>query len=195
MPTIFTHTVVACAAGTGCAGKKMPLRFWILSIIVAVLPDADVIGLSYGIPYAHVLGHRGFFHSLTFALILSLLVVFLFFKNQKPFSRDWGKYVLYFFLLGASHGILDAFTDGGLGIALFWPFETGRHFAPWRPIEVSPIYPGALLSARGMSVLWSEIVYVWLPLSVAAVIVRVVGKRWTLRLNSGPDRNGRIRKV
>ncbi len=30
-------------------------------------------------------------------------------------------------------------TDGGLGCALFWPFDLTRYFAPWRPISVSPL--------------------------------------------------------
>ena len=29
--------------------------------------------------------------------------------------------------------------DGGLGCALFWPFDLTRYFAPWRPIPVAPI--------------------------------------------------------
>jgi len=39
----------------------------------------------------------------------------------------------------ASHALLDTMTDGGLGCALFWPFDLTRYFAPWRPIPVAPI--------------------------------------------------------
>jgi inner membrane protein len=39
----------------------------------------------------------------------------------------------------ASHGILDAMTDGGLGVAFFSPFDDTRCFFPFRPIKVSPI--------------------------------------------------------
>ena len=42
-------------------------------------------------------------------------------------------------LVVASHGLLDALTDGGLGAALLWPFSDERFFAPWRPLPVAPI--------------------------------------------------------
>ena len=35
-----------------------------------MVPDLDVIAFTLGIPYAHPLGHRGFLHSLLFALLL-----------------------------------------------------------------------------------------------------------------------------
>jgi inner membrane protein len=56
-----------------------------------------------------------------------------------------------------SHGLLDALTDGGLGAALFWPFDESRHFAPWTPIPVSPIGL-RVLSPYGLSVALHELV-------------------------------------
>src|SRR5262245_62425304 len=56
----------------------------------------------------------------------------------------------------ASHGLLDTLTDGGLGAALFWPFDLTRYFAPWRPIPVSPIGL-AFLSPYGLSVAATEL--------------------------------------
>jgi hypothetical protein len=37
------------------------------------------------------------------------------------------------FLATASHGVLDATTNGGLGVAFFSPFDNRRYFLPWRP--------------------------------------------------------------
>jgi inner membrane protein len=62
----------------------------------------------------------------------------------------------------ASHGIHDAFTNGGLGIAFFAPFSAARYFFPVTPIEVSPIVHG-FFSERGVRVLASEMVWVWTP--------------------------------
>ena len=62
MPTIMTHSVVALSAGCIFDRVGVPKRFWVLAIIAAVLPDADVIGYQYlYIPYGHILGHRGLF--------------------------------------------------------------------------------------------------------------------------------------
>ena len=41
---------------------------------LAVLPDADVLAFSFGVPYHHVLGHRGFTHSFFFAAALAVLL-------------------------------------------------------------------------------------------------------------------------
>jgi inner membrane protein len=70
---------------------------------------------------------------------------------------------LYLFLAMASHGLLDALTNGGLGIALFAPFDNSRYFFPVTPIQVSPIGIRSFLRDRGFSVLASEVPWVWLP--------------------------------
>jgi len=79
------------------------------------------------------------------------------------FSIQWWKYVLYFFILTASHGLLDALTNGGHGIALLSPFTNNRYFFPWTPIEVSPLNIEAFLSQRGLTVLMSELIWIWIP--------------------------------
>jgi inner membrane protein len=77
----------------------------------------------------------------------------------------------FLFLATASHGILDAFTDGGRGIAFFAPFGTERYFFPITPMLVSPIGRG-FLSARGLHILASEVLCVWIPsLIIVAIAV------------------------
>jgi inner membrane protein len=83
--------------------------------------------------------------------------------------RTGGALALYFAAITATHPLLDALTDGGLGVALFAPFSPDRYFLPWRPIEVSPIGP-SFFSERGFHVLISEIRWVWLP-SLALVLI------------------------
>jgi inner membrane protein len=82
----------------------------------------------------------------------------------------------YFALITASHGLFDAMTDGGLGIAFFSPFDTTRYFLPWRPIRVSPIGPG-FFSDRGMTVLVSEATWLWLPSAALAAVAWIVRRR------------------
>jgi inner membrane protein len=66
---------------------------------------------------------------------------------------------------------LDAFTNGGLGVAFFSPFNRDRYFFPWRPILVSPISLGRFFSRQGYLVLKNEMVWIWLPASLFALIV------------------------
>ena len=163
MPTIISHTVVAVAAGKAFAPKDVPNHFWLISIICSCIPDADVIGLYLGVPYGHFFGHRGFFHSPFFGLLLSIFIVFVFFNDVEMFSKQWFFYFLFFFLLSASHGILDAFTNGGLGIALLSPFDNTRYFFPWTPIIVSPLGMRGLLSNWGLMVIKCELLWIWMP--------------------------------
>ena len=65
-------------------------------------------------------------------------------------------------LVTASHGLLDAFTNGGKGVGFFLPFDTKRYFFPWRPIRVSPI-GYHFFSKEGLETVWSEVLWVWLP--------------------------------
>jgi inner membrane protein len=177
MPTVFTHAFVATAAAANHGTQISGIKLWPALVVSSMLPDADVIGLALGVPYEAVMGHRGFFHSLTFALLWSLLVVLICFHQVPKLSRDWWKLIVLFFLVTASHGVLDALTNGGLGIAFFSPFITRRYFFPWQPIQVSPIGGAFFSSELGRAVLVSEFKYVWLPVAVLWLMVWGVRKR------------------
>jgi inner membrane protein len=130
-------------------------------------PDLDVLAFRFGIPYEDPLGHRGLFHSLPFAAVFAALLTLAIFTRERPGASRLATWI-YLFLATASHGVLDTFTDGGLGVALWCPFECSRHFAPFRPIAVSPLGIDAFFSARGLDVLASELLWVWLPCGVLA---------------------------
>lgn len=179
MPTIFTHAVAAVAMGKAYANEKMPARFCVLSVLCAVLPDADVISYSFGATRGSLFSHRGFSHSLVFALLLSLLIVWLAFRKTPALSKSWWALLLYFFAVTASHGLLDALTDGGSGVTFFAPFDETRYFFPWQPIEVSPIGL-RFFSSRGLEVIRSEIVWVWIP------AIALVGAVWLYRKLARP---------
>lgn len=172
MPSLITHAMIGTMSAKAVSGGEISPKFWALSVLCAVIPDADVIAFSFGIPYGHFFGHRGFFHSICFGLILGLLVVTLFFRAETWATRHWWLLVMYFSLLTASHGILDAFTNGGLGIALLSPFDTSRYFFPVTPIQVAPISVRAFMSSWGVRVMVSEFVWVWVPTLVMFAVYR-----------------------
>ena len=177
MPTIITHSVVAASSGMGFKSGNDTLKFWILSLACSSLPDADVIGYRYlYIPTYEFFGHRGFFHSPFFAAVLAIIVVGVFYRKEAIFSMQWWKYFLYFFVLTASHGVLDAFTNGGNGIALLTPITNERYFFPWTPIEVSPLSLKAFFSQRGLTVLKSEVVWIWTPCLLFVIFLKVKRK-------------------
>lgn len=170
MPTVITHAIVGAAGAGAWNLRKNRLKFIILSLTCPVLPDLDVIGFKLGIKYEDFLGHRGFFHSLFLGCIVGLLVSSVFFREERFFSKAWIRLTLYFSALTATHGLLDAFTSGGLGIALLSPFDDTRYFFPWTPIKVSPINVHRFLNHRGIAILKTEALWIWLPAGVFVVL-------------------------
>lgn len=137
-------------------------RWTTLLAAASFAPDLDVLAFPLGIPYGATLGHRGATHSLVFAGLCGCALGL----DARLRGLSALRVMLSVSLVMASHGILDAFTDGGRGVALLWPFDDERFFAPWRPIPVSPIGPG-ILSRRGVRVMSYECV-LFLPLFVMA---------------------------
>ena len=137
-----------------------PMLFW---AALSFLPDADVIGFGLGVQYGDPWGHRGATHSLVFSLALGVVVGLLAPRYGRPAFRTGGMATL----VVASHAMLDTLTDGGLGCALFWPFDLTRYFAPWTPLPVSPIGLG-YLSPYGLYVAATELA-VFAPLLVYAL--------------------------
>ena len=165
MPTMISHAVVAFGAGALLPQHKS-FRFWACAVLASVIPDFDVLAFKFGIPYAHPFGHRGYFHSLSFALIWGIFTVLVFFRPAQHPRRQRVFLALFFFALTACHDLLDAMTNGGLGIALLAPFSNERIFFPFAPIQVSPIGLRGFLSERGLQVLASEAIWVWVPTAV-----------------------------
>jgi inner membrane protein len=170
MATVFTHSIAGLALGRLLPLKSKPLWFWVLTAICAALPDIDAIGFSFGVHYGDLLGHRGLTHSLAFAIIVGSLVGLIATGVHEDFPASSWRRCLFFFVVIASHGVLDAMTNGGLGVAFFSPWSNHRYFFPWRPIEVSPIGLGPFLSRRGLEVLSSEMKWVWIPTAALVAI-------------------------
>jgi inner membrane protein len=176
----FSHAVVALSIGTCFYRPGTPKRVWVIGTLCSVIPDLDVIGFRFGIRYSDFWGHRGFTHSLVFSALLAGVVMILGFRGGLSTMSRLALW-MYFFLATASHGLLDAMTDGGLGVAFFSPFDNRRYFLPWRPIRVSPIGPGRFFTHRGLEVLQSELLWIWLPAALLALSV------WLIRRRTAPS--------
>ena len=176
MASAFSHALVAVAMGKLSRHPVMDRRALWLGVLCAVLPDIDVIGFGYDVHYGDLWGHRGLTHSLVFAALLAILLVALWYRRESRMLR--AGMGLYFFLSAASHGLLDALTDGGLGVAFFSPFDRTRYFFPVRPIAVSPIGIREFFSEQGLVVMTSELTWVWLPVVVLFGGRRALKQAW-----------------
>lgn len=163
MASIFGHGLVAYTT-TRLIDSKANRLLLFLAILSSIIPDLDVIAFSMGIPYEHPLGHRGFSHSILFALLWSGLLTFLL-----KHSRKWVIFTTLF-LSTISHGILDALTTGGRGVGFLIPLDNERYFFPLRVIKVSPIGVEEFFSEWGIRVILSELKYIFLPCIIILTI-------------------------
>lgn len=170
MATILSHPAVPLALGWGLGKNVISARLLIAGIAASMLPDIDVIAFEFGIAYESPFGHRGFTHSIVFAILVGLLGAIL---SRTLTTR---RLHAFWFLAVAtvSHPLLDACTNGGLGVALFWPLSDQRHFLPWRSILVSPIGISNFLNSYGLAVLQSELMKIWLPACLSGILLRAM---------------------
>lgn len=166
MATLFTHALVGGALAVGSPLRSHRLRLGLVLAGLAMLPDLDVLAFRLGIPYDDPLGHRGFSHSLVFAALAAPLATAIFFRGLPPGSRAWWQVTLLAALATASHGILDALTDAGLGVGFLVPFDERRFFFPLRPLATSPLSVRAFLDAPALAILANELLWIWLPLGL-----------------------------
>jgi inner membrane protein len=166
VPTIFTHPAIPLAIAPW--SRRIPASLVVVAAICSSVPDADVVAFALGIPYEHPLGHRGFTHSICFALLFSAGIAFAYTRMSK--RREMFRMAFAFlFVAVMSHGVLDAMTNGGRGVGFFIPISNRRFFFPFRPIQVSPI--GATgFSREAGAVLLSELLWVWTPLAAVALL-------------------------
>ena len=173
MASVFSHAVAALGIGACFYTPRIPKRVWAIGALCTVVPDFDVLGFRFGIRYGDFWGHRGFTHSILFAALVAAVAVGIAFRRALPIISRFSLWT-YFFLATASHGLLDAMTDGGLGVAFFAPFDNRRYFLPWRPIRVSPIGVTRFFSARGFAVIQTELLWIWLPAGLLALSVWIM---------------------
>lgn len=177
MPTVVTHALVGASLAPAGPSEVRGVRLGVVLACLAVLPDLDVAAFAFGIPYDHPLGHRGLSHSLPFALLVAWWAARLAFPSLPPGTAPWWRLFGLLALATASHGLLDAMTNGGLGVGFFLPLSSARHFFAFRPLVVSPIGPEALFDDRMVRVLCSEIAYVWIPLAAVQLVALAARKR------------------
>jgi len=176
MPTVISHSLVGVVFGK-IFSRRAGIKFWILSIVCAVLPDLDAFLRYFGVPDEHMFAHRGFFHSMIFTLMIAFFIVLAGFREIKHFSKERWSIVACFFLIGLSHGILDAMTTGGSGVGFFMPFDSARYFLPVRPIRVSPFSLMRFFESEGKRILVSELFWIWIPSVITLIILKLAYDR------------------
>ncbi len=118
----FTQIVLGAAVGEAILGKKIGRRAALWGAISGTIPDLDIFALQF-LSYTDALTfHRGFTHSIVFALLASICLGFLtnyFYK--KRFNTSFIDWFLLLFWSLFTHALLDCHTTWGT--QLFWPSD------------------------------------------------------------------------
>ena len=109
-------------------GKVSPVFEAITAIIISNVADLDfAFGFLSGENH-----HRGFTHSVSFALIFSIAIAFF---SSKISRASLYKVFIFSSIIYGSHLLLDFFTTGGDGMLLLWPFSDNYYKSSF------PIFP------------------------------------------------------
>ncbi|MEQ8689327.1 MAG: metal-dependent hydrolase [Pseudomonadales bacterium] len=179
MPSVFTHSLVGvCLAPL--VPKAVPRKRLLFALVILpIVPDLDVVTFQLGISYSDPLGHRGFTHSIAFALLAAALATWFVCPGRSAVRDRLLVYAVLFFAT-ISHGILDAFTDAGLGVGFLIPFDDARYFAPWRPIMTSPLSIGAFFDGPALRILANEFVYIGVPSLLFLTSILALRRRYRI---------------
>jgi inner membrane protein len=180
MASPFSHAVAAVAIG---GIFEMPTDACMVGAAISILPDIDVFWMPFGLPDDSLFGHRMFTHSLLFAALVATALQMSGIRRLIPHSSR-GTLWLYLFLAIASHGILDTFTDAGLGVALFAPFTGARYSSPFQPLHVSPTIARTPFTWETVQVTASELIWIWIP-SLVLIAARLVKRRGAQSVAAG----------
>ena len=175
MASAFSHAVVAVAVGQALSPGERTRTAVLSGVFCAVAPDFDAIFHHFGVSPDSMWGHRGITHSIFFAVLLAGLIART--RYRKESLARQARFFLYLFACGVSHGILDAMTTGGRGIAFFAPFRTDRYFFRFRPILVSPISIQRFFTERGIRIMLNEFRWIWVPSLVVGFLLNALRRR------------------
>lgn len=116
----LTQIVLGAAVGEAVAGRKMGAKAALWGAIGGTIPDLDVFFRSFYHPFDAALVHRGFSHSLLFALLAGPALGWLFNRiyKRKYEQKTW---IWLWFLAIVTHPLLDIFTN--YGTQFLWPFK------------------------------------------------------------------------
>lgn len=159
-------------------------RLYLVSLFCSALPDVDgVITRLSAILFClrlngMLLSHRGFSHSLLFALIVGIAAA-LSARSFLQYEKAVSLLILYFFTITASHGFIDALTNGGEGVMFFAPFYGGRYLFPFAPVPAASLR--VWLGTQGLITFVREVLWIWLPLTVMYGGLQLLRKRKVFR--------------
>jgi inner membrane protein len=119
----LTHIALGACAGEAMLGRQLGKRAMLLGAVAQSVPDVDFIASSWMSTANNLLAHRGFTHSILFAILITPLLALLAERWHRPHNISTGRWMLFFAVGIFIHIGIDAFNVYGVG----W-FEPFSHY-------------------------------------------------------------------
>ena len=115
----ITQIVLGAAVGEAVLGRKIGTKAMLLGALGGTIPDFDVAATFFTDTVTALEIHRGFTHSIVFAISFGLLFGWLCsLWDKRATLKQWW---LFWFSCFVTHALLDAHTTWGT--QLFWPLD------------------------------------------------------------------------
>lgn len=117
----LTQIVLGAAVGEAVLGRKVGNKAQLYGAIAGTIPDLDVLARNFTDTITATEIHRGFSHSILFAVIASPILGWMVNRIERKLNIGWRSWAWLFFWGIFTHPLLDAFTTWGTQI--FYPFD------------------------------------------------------------------------
>ncbi|APG60505.1 metal-dependent hydrolase [Christiangramia salexigens] len=117
----LTQIVLGAAVGEAVLGRKVGNKAMLYGAIAGTIPDLDAIAGNFTDTITAIEIHRGFTHSIVFAIIFAPVFGWLISKIEKRSVASWKGWSWLMFWGFFTHPLLDAHTTWGT--QLFWPLD------------------------------------------------------------------------
>jgi inner membrane protein len=121
----LTHIALGACIGEAFFEKGFGKKAMLWGVLAQSITDIDFIASFWMSPPAALLAHRGFTHSIIFALLIIPVFAFLADKIHKPHNISFKKWLLFFTAAVFFHLFVDGFNNYGVG--WFEPFSHVRY--------------------------------------------------------------------
>lgn len=118
----ITQITLGAAVGELTLGKKVGNRAPLWGAAIGTIPDLDITLNAFLDVVDRVALHRGFSHSIVFAILFSPLLAFLISKIHSKLDTSFKDWLYLSFWCLITHPLLDCFTT--YGTQLFYPFTS-----------------------------------------------------------------------
>lgn len=119
----ITHIVLGACIGEAALGRQLGKKAMLFGAVAQSIPDLDFLVALWTDEAGTLMAHRGFTHSILFALLFSALLALAFWRLQRGVGLF--KWLFFFSAQLAAHLLLDMFNNYGTGLLI--PFDATRY--------------------------------------------------------------------